>query len=94
MNLPFERMRTLCKDDHLQIKNEGVLLRLVDKYLETRENNKSLKPLQEELDAISGAQKDWESLVKAGVLTPEEAEAKKKAEEEKAEELKKKAQEE
>ena len=94
MNLPFERMHSLCKDDRLRIKNEGVLLRLIDKYLDTRENNKSLKPLQEELDAISREQKDWESLVKAGVLTPEEAEAKKKAEVEKAEEMKKKAQEE
>jgi len=94
MNLPVERMHSLCKDDRLRIKNEGVLLRLIDKYLETRENNKSLKPLPEETDAITGEQKDWDSLVKAGVLTPEEAEAKKKAEAEKAEEIKKKAQEE
>lgn len=84
MTLPFKRMHSLCKDDKLHVKHEGQLLRLVDRYLEVRENNESLPKLEEETDAISGAKKNWDELVQKGVLTETEGEAKKKAEEEAA----------
>jgi len=89
MELPFQRMHSLCKDDRLRIKNEGVLLLMIDKYLEKRSNNKSLKLLQEEVDPLHRKVKDWDSLIKAGILTEEEVEKKKKEEEDKEEEIRK-----
>jgi len=69
-------MHSLCKDDRLRIKNEGVLLGMIEKYLDKRNNNKSLKLLQEEVDPLHRAVKDWASLIKAGILTEEEVEKK------------------
>jgi hypothetical protein len=53
-------MHSLCKDDKLHVQNEGQLLRLIDRYLEVRENNKNLPLLDEETDAVIGAKKNWE----------------------------------
>ena len=81
MTLPFKRMHSLCKDDKLPVKHEEQLIRIVDSYLEVRENKESLLKLEEEADAISGTKKNWDDLVKQGILT--EDEASKKREEEK-----------
>ena len=62
---------------------------MIDKYLDKRQNNKSLKLLQEEVDPLHRKNRDWDALVKAGILTEEEVEKKKKEEEDKAEEQRK-----
>lgn len=69
MTLPFKRMSSLCQDDKLHINNEAQLLSLIDRYLEVREKNKALSLLDEETDQNIGNNKNWEELVKSGVLT-------------------------
>lgn len=59
-------------------------MKLIDRYLETRDKNTALPKLEEELDAISGAKKNWDELVAKGVLTEEEGKAKKEKEKEEA----------
>lgn len=62
---------------------------MIEKYLDKRNNNKSLKLLQEEVDPLHRAVKDWASLIKAGILTEEEVEKKQKEEEDRLEEINK-----
>lgn len=69
MTLPFKRMSSLCHDDKLHINNEAQLLALIDRYLEVREKNKGLSLLDEETDQNIGNNKNWDELVKSGVLT-------------------------
>ena len=69
MTLPFKRMSSLCQDDKLHINNEAQLLALIDRYLEVREKNKGLSLLDEETDQNIGNNKNWDELVKSGVLT-------------------------
>lgn len=69
MTLPFKRMSSLCQDDKLHINNEAQLLALIDRYLEVREKNKALSLLDEETDQNIGNNKNWDELVKSGVLT-------------------------
>ena len=84
LSLPFKRMHSLTKSDKLHVKNEAQLLALIDRYVTHRLNNKSLPLLAEETDAVIGAKKNWDELVKQNVLTAEEADAKKAAEKEQA----------
>ena len=90
MNLPFERMQSLCKEDRLQVANESVVLKLIDKYLETRDSNKNLPKLAEEYDGVTAPKKNWDLLVEQGVLTSEEGLKKKEDEVKKFEEEAKK----